>query len=158
MSKVGKDGAYEFGALRFSDPQGLSDILARGYFREGSAWGSVRRGWGEVVPWTRVLEVLRRSCPGGWVAATSSAGGSGWRFNGPMAVAQGAGLEEGARLWLRGASSGFGPALGELWGEIEASEIDQQVAAAPKPKAKSKGRAGPARAPAPERPPGPRRL
>ena len=128
---------YEFGAEKFKDAEGLCTILARGYFREGSAWGSVRCGWREVVPWARVREVLRRECPGNWMEATNSAGGPGWRFNGPVVVAQGAGSEEGRRLWIQGAGSSFSKAVGALWAEIDASEMDQ-FTAAPKVKVKKK--------------------
>lgn len=139
-----KKTVFEWGGKRFSDVDGLREILSCGYFREGNAWGSVRSGWQVVLEWGQVWPLLVRSS-GSQMGAYPAAGLGGSRMARiPEPIKQGDLKSEGSRLWLAMWASGFVDAAPELWALCEAWEIGQGAGsgASAKKSAAGKGKGG----------------
>lgn len=155
MSKV-KRAVFEWGGRKFSDQDGLRDILSAGYFREGNAWGSIRCGWEVALPWTAVCPLLERAS-GSKMGAYPGAGlGRESLSRVPDPIKQGDMRLEGQRLWLSMWTAGFVAAAPEMWALCEAWQIDQSAGSARAPLAKGSKR-GAAKA-VQAAPAGPRRL
>ena len=129
---------FELCALKFKDQAGLREILSKGYFREGHAWGSVRCGWEIAIEWEEVWSCLAQSCQGQLASGSAFAARLSRARMVPPQIAQGAADARGERLWMATSPSGFEVAAGALWAVCEAWLIAQSAAAAPQTKAKPK--------------------
>jgi hypothetical protein len=116
---------FEFGGSRFKDREGLAEILGKGYYREGSAWGAVRLGWAVAVPCEEAFELLSK-CLGGRVIAYSSAGWADVALRrAPKTVRSGNLEAQGSRMWFALAEGGFSLAADVLWARCESFALDE---------------------------------
>lgn len=152
---------FEFGGSRFRDCNGLRDILSRGYFREGDAWGSIRAGWEPVVGWRKIFEVLDRRAVLGMSRQTAMYERAGSllmdRMHVPMFARTGLADIDGQRVWLSHMQSGFVDASDEIWALCEAWMISGSAKVS-SGRAKTKNKVNSSTERPPEKPKGVRRL
>jgi hypothetical protein len=118
---------FEFGGARFKDREGLLEILGKGYFREGDAWGSVRQGWAVAISSHEAFEILS-ACVGGRLIAYSSAGwGERALLRAPASVRAGNLEMSGTRMWFAMVEGGFSLAAERLWARCEAHLIGESA-------------------------------
>lgn len=146
MKAAKSSSAFQWGAKVFSDREALVEILAIGYFREGPAWGSVRCGWAEVVPWREVASLLAQGSRSRMVARTHAMSNIALPRSVPEAVRSSSGDAEGGMLWVNAAPGSFIPAADLIWARCEswliggAAKAPAKPKKAPKQAASSKGR------------------
>lgn len=118
---------YEFGGGRFKDQEGLREILGKGYFREGEAWGSVRHGWAVAIASDDVFEILSASVGGRMIAYSSAGWGERALQRVPLAVRSGDLELLGSRIWFAMVEGGFAMAAQRLWAQCEAYAIGEST-------------------------------
>jgi hypothetical protein len=156
---------FEWGGKKFSNQEGLAEILSCGYFREGHAWGSVRCGWEVALPWEEVWALLVRSTQSQLVAHPAAGMGRERMARMPEPVKQGDLKSEGQRLWLSMWPAAFAEAQHEMWALCEgwligksASSAHAKPASKKKPKSKGKAKEATASVELPQRASTTRRL
>jgi hypothetical protein len=156
MSKA--SAPFEWAGEKFASHEELSEILGRGYFKEGSAWGSIRQGWAVAVEWEEVARLIKEAS--GVPAAPAISPGRRARASLPRAALEGDLRSTGNRLWETMAARGFSGAVDALWARCEKSALDsiaKPAARRPSAKAPKTGK-GAAKAGGSAGPAGPRRL
>lgn len=127
----GKRTVFEWGGKRFSDQEGLGEILSGGYFREGNAWGSVRSGWEVALAWTEVRPLLMGASGAGMVEAQVAGMGRERMSSVPEPLRRGDLRGDGQRLWMSTRPAGWLAAAAPMWARCEAWQIGQSARRAP---------------------------
>lgn len=149
---------FEWAGARFSCQEELAEILGRGYFKEGAAWGSIRQGWAVAVEWEEVALLIEEAS--GVSMAPAISPGRRARASLPRAAFEGDLRSPGNRLWETTAGRGFSGAVDALWARCEKSALDsiaKQAARRPSAKAPKPGK-GASNSGGSSGPAGPRRL
>ena len=131
---------YEWGAKKFKTLADLEELLRDGYFSEGSAWGSIRQGWVELVAWNEVFEAISKNVEGRMYAYVGGMAKASLNKKIPEQIRAQAKDKQGQRLWLAFDSEGFAKSSSALWALLEKREISGASGFGEKKKMSSKTR------------------